>query len=134
MPKNEGEILKNKLKGTGKKAAEIAAILGMSRQNVNYHLAKEKLDDDFRRLVKEKSQAIFQTENVFEDEENLNKIISSLKEDILKLKAAEKIQGMWIAELYSVANKISNTDAALKLEDSVQKESDKLFSLLNKKQ
>jgi len=49
----EGEILRNYFKGTGLKMGSIAEKLAMSRQNLNYHLAKEVLDKNFVRLANE---------------------------------------------------------------------------------
>lgn len=67
MPENEGKILRNKLKGTGKTMPEIASILGMTRQNLNYHLRKEILEDDFKRLLNEKGKLVFHVEHSIED-------------------------------------------------------------------
>ncbi len=63
MNTSEGLILKNKLKGTGKTMASIAAILEMTRQNLSYHLRKEVLEPDFKRLLEEKSKSIFHVEH-----------------------------------------------------------------------
>lgn len=63
MAENEGEILRNKLKGTGKTMPEIARVLGMTRQNLNYHLRKDILEDDFKRLLNEKGKHIFHVEH-----------------------------------------------------------------------
>lgn len=51
---NEGVILKNFLKGTGKEIGDIAVFLKMSRQNLNHHLRKEILETSFRLLVEKK--------------------------------------------------------------------------------
>ncbi len=56
---HEGEALRSKLKASPVSMNEIADILGMTRQNLSYHLRKEQLDADFRRLIKEK----FEMEN-----------------------------------------------------------------------
>jgi phage repressor protein C with HTH and peptisase S24 domain len=58
---HEGEALRSKLKASPITMNEISEILGMTRQNLSYHLRKEVLDGDFRRLIKEK----LQTENKF---------------------------------------------------------------------
>lgn len=47
MEKKEGERLKNYIKGLGLEMNQLAKSLNMSRQNLNYHLRKEKLDNDF---------------------------------------------------------------------------------------
>lgn len=49
---NDGSILKAFLKNNAIKMGEFATLLNMTRQNLNYHLRKEKLDGDFERLIK----------------------------------------------------------------------------------
>lgn len=49
-----GNALKNYLKGTGIKMGKYAESLGMTRQNLNKHLQKEELGDDFIKLVVDK--------------------------------------------------------------------------------
>ena len=56
---HEGEALKNLLKGSGKLIDDIADILDMTRQNLNYHFRKEKLGDDFKRLITDKLKIDF---------------------------------------------------------------------------
>ena len=52
MENNEGKILKNLIKGKGLEMNDVARLLGMSRQNLNYHLRKVDLDEDFKGKVK----------------------------------------------------------------------------------
>lgn len=56
---HEGETLKLYLKGSGIAINVAADTLQMSRQNLNYHLRKEKLDEDFKRLVTDKLKIHF---------------------------------------------------------------------------
>lgn len=63
MGKNEGEELKNIMKGKGLQMGTTAVLLGMTRQNFSHHLRKPKLDEDFKRLVKEKLPDVLQMEN-----------------------------------------------------------------------
>lgn len=51
---HEGELLRNYFKGTGKQMTYYFEALGMTRQNLNHHLRKSSLDDDFKRLIKDK--------------------------------------------------------------------------------
>lgn len=75
MAKSEGESLKNELKGTGRKMDEIAKLLGMSRQNLNYHLRKEILEDDFKRLLAEKRSSIFHMENRMDENDVQSRLL-----------------------------------------------------------
>jgi SOS-response transcriptional repressor LexA len=50
---NQGELLRNFFKGTGIPMQFIAETLGMTRQNLNLHLNKEKLSQSFMSLVRE---------------------------------------------------------------------------------
>jgi transcriptional regulator with XRE-family HTH domain len=59
MERHEGEELRNYLKGKGLEMQDVAEKLDMSRQNLNYHLRKQALDEDFKRLVKDKMQIDF---------------------------------------------------------------------------
>lgn len=52
---HDGLILKNFLKEKAIKIGQLASLLNMSRQNLNYHLRKDKMDEDFERLLKDKS-------------------------------------------------------------------------------
>lgn len=95
MLKKEGEILKNRLKGTGKKMPEIALILGMTRQNLNYHLRKDKLDNDFKRLLKEKEKFIFHLENIhekiqIEDGDTFQRLIKLLEQNAETINSQQK--------------------------------------------
>lgn len=59
---NEGDQTRNTLKGTGMAMGDIAAILGLTRQGLNYHLRKERLDESFKNLLREKLPEIFKIE------------------------------------------------------------------------
>ena len=69
MKNHEGKDLKNRILGSGKSVADVATVLGMTRQNLNVHLAKEILGEDFRRLFQEKQNEVFQMENKMSNEE-----------------------------------------------------------------
>lgn len=55
---HEGRELRQLIRRSGFTQDDFAALLGMSRQNLGYHMRKDKLDDDFRRLLKEKGIAL----------------------------------------------------------------------------
>lgn len=59
MEKHEGEELRNYLKGKGLEMNLVAKKLGKKRQTVNYHLRKAVLEEDFKRLVKDKLKIDF---------------------------------------------------------------------------
>lgn len=61
---SEGDNTRNTLKGTGIPMGDIAAILNLTRQGLNYHLRKEVLDDSFKNLLKDKFPDVFTMENV----------------------------------------------------------------------
>jgi hypothetical protein len=78
---SDGEILKAFIKGKPNwQMGDIANKLGMSRQNLNYHLRKDILDADFERLIKEKLK-IERTENGFSIAENLSGELNQVHED-----------------------------------------------------
>lgn len=54
QPVKEGTILKNYLKGTGKKLEDYASDLQMTRQGLDYHLNKPILDANFKEIIKDK--------------------------------------------------------------------------------
>lgn len=56
---HQGNELKLLIKSSGLGMGEVAEILAMSRQNLNYHLRKEILDEDFLRLVFDKLKINF---------------------------------------------------------------------------
>jgi len=126
---NEGQILRNRLKGTGKKMPEIASILGMTRQNLNYHLRKEKLDDAFKRLINDKEKAVFQLESI-KKKESASKTIGGMAEDILYLKASEKIQGELLCKILAKLNKTTLEFESEELGKSVSAEASRLFDEL----
>ncbi|RKR84881.1 hypothetical protein BDD43_5134 [Mucilaginibacter gracilis] len=48
---HEGDYTRNTLKGTGKAMGDIAIMLGLTRQGLNYHLRKDVLEAGFKRLL-----------------------------------------------------------------------------------
>jgi phage repressor protein C with HTH and peptisase S24 domain len=48
---DEGEHMRNVLKGSGMPMGDIAARLGLTRQGLNYHLRKQVLDGNFKALL-----------------------------------------------------------------------------------
>lgn len=64
---HQGDKLKAFIKGRPEGVGGIADLLGMTRQNLGYHLRKEVLDEDFVRLVREKISGV---ENVFSKKES----------------------------------------------------------------
>jgi hypothetical protein len=60
---HEGEITRNTLKGSGMPMGDIADLVGLTRQGLNYHLRKEKLDDNFKKLIGDKFPNVFKNEN-----------------------------------------------------------------------
>ena len=59
MQNNEGEILRKYIRSSGKTQEEFAELLSMTRQNLGYHMRKDKLDRDFLNLLKSKGIDIF---------------------------------------------------------------------------
>lgn len=127
MPNSEGEILKNRFKGTGKAMKEIAGILGMTRQNLNVHLKKEILGDDFKRLIADKGKLIFHVEHL-DKRERAGKVIGGMAEDLLYLKASDKIQGQIICKILAKINKTTLEHEVEELEKNVSEEVDRLFA------
>lgn len=60
---HEGENTRNILKGTGKAMGDIAALLGLTRQGLNYHLRKQVLDEGFKKVLKTKLPYVFNNES-----------------------------------------------------------------------
>lgn len=60
---HEGESTRNTLKGSGKSMGEIADIMGLTRQGLNFHLRKPVLEEKFRKVLRDKFPAIFSTES-----------------------------------------------------------------------
>lgn len=88
----EGEILRNTIRGRGMIIKDAAKLLGMSRTNLQYYLAKENFDDDFKQKVKNKlSIDLF---NFNEDivHENVFDKLSKVKQAIRTLKEVRKIE------------------------------------------
>lgn len=75
MKKHEGDILRDYFKTLEKTQDELSEVLGFTRQNLNYHLRKEKLDGDFIRLVKHHFPDAI-VENLFYNSTNKESIIS----------------------------------------------------------
>ncbi len=59
MESNEGELLRKYLKDKGLNQEEFASSLGMSRQGLGYHFRKEKLDYEFKQLLREHGILLF---------------------------------------------------------------------------
>lgn len=60
----EGEILRRYLKANGINQEELATKLGMTRQGLNYHFQKEKLDHEFKEVLREQGVTPFTETNV----------------------------------------------------------------------
>lgn len=126
MPEKEGELLRNKFLGTGKKIPAIAKLLGMTRQNLNIHLKKETLGDDFKRLVKEKEKAIFQTE--YQDKKKKpGNLMAGVVQDLIYLKASDKMQGELLSRIAAKVFKTTPEFEAEELEKNVSREADRLY-------
>ncbi|MEO6523914.1 MAG: hypothetical protein ABIN91_19680 [Mucilaginibacter sp.] len=69
---HQGENIRNILKGSGKQMGDIADLLGLTRQGLNYHLRKDVLEDGFKRLLQAKFPDVFNFENesVVRDQSN----------------------------------------------------------------
>lgn len=74
-----------------------------------------------------------QTEDVTTIVVDANVIIQEMSQDLIRLKAAEKVQGIWIAELSARLKKTSVASEAALLQRSVDEEVGKLFLKLKKK-
>lgn len=68
---HEGSILRNYIKRSGKTQDEFSAFLGMTRQNLSHHMRKPVLDDDFRRLLKEKGISLYSDNKLQSDSEEI---------------------------------------------------------------
>ena len=79
----EGEVLREFIKNKPDWQMGIIAVkLGMTRQNLNYHLRKDILDQDFERLIKEKLN-LTKTENGFSIMENKRSVeLTQIQEDM----------------------------------------------------
>lgn len=80
---------------------DVAETLGMSRQNLSYHLRKDILDEDFKRLVFDKLQIDFP--NVKKENKVVN--VGTEKEEILTALATSKTLVDQVAKLMSVVYK-----------------------------
>jgi NADH:ubiquinone oxidoreductase subunit C len=67
---HQGNQLKLLIKGKGFKMNTIAEVIQMSRQNLNYHLRKENLDDEFLQTIKKHFYLDFPKMTVFDKLEN----------------------------------------------------------------
>ena len=138
MEKHQGEELRNYLKGKGLEMQDVAERLGMSRQNLSYHLRKQYLDGDFMRLVSEKMQIDFPL--VKEESEGNNKDVSmSIPSDpfVFLIKRTIKIEAQNEVILQQLAAWIArDSEEGLTVKDVVSKLSkeveDKIRSLMNK--
>lgn len=102
MQKHEGVELKKKFKGTGREMGEIADLLGMTRQNLSYHLRKPKLEDNFKRLVSEKGKQIFHVEQ-FEVTGEAGALVGEITEEIISIKGDLKVLLSMVLELYAAS-------------------------------
>lgn len=59
MENNEGELLRKYLRAKGLNQEDFAATLGMSRQGLGYHFRKEKLDYEFKQLLRQHGVQLF---------------------------------------------------------------------------
>lgn len=96
MENKEGEKLRNLIKGLGLEMNQFAESLNMTRQNLNYHLRKDKLELDFLKKV----------ENVLLKYGVKNAIIENgTKEDFVKIeidKDMESIEHIQIKALVKI--------------------------------
>lgn len=60
---HEGEQTRFLLKGSGMAMGDVADKLGLTRQGLNYHLRKQKLDANFKVLLNETFPDVFKSEN-----------------------------------------------------------------------
>lgn len=68
---HEGGELRKLIRRSGLTQEDFASKLGMTIQNLSYHMRKRELTDDFKRLLKEKGILPFsKTENETENIEN----------------------------------------------------------------
>lgn len=59
MENTEGELLRKYLRQNGLNQEEFAARMGISRQGLNYHLRKAKLDYEFKQQLREQGILLF---------------------------------------------------------------------------
>ena len=83
-------------------------------------------------LLKKDTKNVKQVQ-IMHREESLSEKIGELTEAITYLKASDRIQGMWVAELSALVKNTSFATEALQLEESVRREVDRLLGELSKK-
>jgi hypothetical protein len=71
MHKHEGEEVRLAMKGMPKKMGDIATVLGLSRQGLNHHLRKERLEANFERLIGDKLNIYRDESDTFKTHQNL---------------------------------------------------------------
>lgn len=59
---HQGESVRHTLKGSGKSMGDIAQILGLTRQGLNFHLRKPIVDEKFKKQLRDKFPNIFSSE------------------------------------------------------------------------
>lgn len=80
---------------------QVAQTLDMTRQNLNYHLRKEVLDEDFNRLVKQKLKIDFP----FGKDDKVDVSIGTEKEELITALATSKTLVDQVAKLMAVVYK-----------------------------
>lgn len=87
----EGDILRNYIRKSGVTQEEFAQKLSMTRQNLGYHMRKNKLDGDFKELLQKHGINIFSKmeNNIIEEPrvEYITDTIPALHAEIARLNA-----------------------------------------------
>ena len=137
MEKHEGTELRNYLKGKGLEMNRVADKLKMTRQNLNHHLRKQILDDNFKRLVADKLKIDFPLRDGIGSEDAISVSITEpfkfLINRVIKIEAQNEIilqlLALWAAR--DSEGELSVDDMISKLNRDVQ---DKIRLLLKKLQ
>jgi len=139
MENHEGEILRNYLKGKGLEMGDVAEKLKMSRQNLNYHLRKEVLDDSFKRLIFDKMKISFplgkqsDSDIKYTFQADQNQLISEMIEQVVALTAKQNIITPIVQELYAAHRNEMLTKIVNELDTLIASEAKRLLEIIQQK-
>jgi hypothetical protein len=136
MERHEGEELRNYLKGRGLEMQGVAEKLEMSRQNLNHHLRKQVLDEDFRRLVAEKMKIDFplvkRSSNI-QVTAPLDRLIGDMAEQTAANAAILNVLRPIVEELYAAHRNEALLKIRIELNNLIADEGRKILDLIQKK-
>jgi hypothetical protein len=136
MERHEGAELRNYLKGMGLEMQDVAEKLEMSRQNLNYHLRKQVLDEDFRRLAAEKMKIDFplvkRSSNI-QVTAPLDRLIGEMAEQLAANTAILNVLRPIVEELYAAHRNQPLLKIRIELNNLISDEGRKILDLIQKK-